>query len=94
MYVAVEYENTTLNWLSKHAIEVLIGVTLGCMIWEATLLLEVKEQQTINNVKIEHINKAVNNVGENDKTLRELVEETRRDVDILKMRSREPLLRK
>jgi len=93
MYTAVEYENPTLNWLSKHAIEVLIGVVLAFMIWEGKMLLELKHQQTVNTINIEHINDAVNNADQDDKTLRELVLETRNDVNILKHRSKELLSR-
>lgn len=87
MYVAAEYENETLDWLSKHLVELMLGLLVGFMMWEAKLLLDLKDQVTVNTVQIGHINKAVNDVGVNDKTLRELVVETRQDVEILKART-------
>ena len=93
MYEAISYENSKLDWLSKHLMEVFIGLVLAFMVWEASLLLELKNGQTINNVRIQHIDEAVNNVGAGEKTLRELVVETRQDVETLKQRS-ELLLRR
>ena len=88
MHIPNEYENETLNWLSKHAMEVLIGMTLAFMAWEALLLLEVKDRLTVVETNISHINKSVNNVGKNEKTIRQLVVEVRSDVEVLKDRSR------
>lgn len=94
-YIAVEYENKKLNWLSKHLIEIMcslivvfFGITFSFMKWEANLLLEVKDQVTINTNDIHHINKAVNNVDPTQDTLRELVESINVDVEILKERTK------
>lgn len=88
MYVAVEYENDALNWLSKHAIECLIGLVIAFMVWEGRLLIELKNQQTINTVKLEHVNRAVNDVSDDDFTLREIVEQMRMDIAELRMHTR------
>ena len=89
MLYVPEYENDILNWLAKHALEMLLAVTLMFMVWEGRLLLEIKDQQTRNTVQIEHINKAVNDVGDNEKTLREAVTEMNTALEVLQSRSRQ-----
>lgn len=95
-YEATEYENETLNWISKHAFELLMTSMLAVLAWNLKLTLDIKDQQTINTVHIEHldarvedINHAVNDVDKHESTLRELVEQTRTDVKILKLRTEE-----
>lgn len=95
-YEATEYENETLNWISKHAFELLMTSMLAVLAWNLKLTLDIKDQQTINTVQIEHldarvedINHAVNDVDKHENTLRELVEQTRTDVKILKLRTEE-----
>ena len=80
------YENEKLNWLSKHAMEVLIAVTLSFMAWEAMLLLDVKDRIIVLETDVSHINKSVNNVGENEKTIRQLVVDLGKTVGVLQDR--------
>lgn len=85
-YIATKYENNKLNWLSKYLLQIVSGlivffisVTLSFMIWEAKLLLEVKDQVTMNKTEIAYINKAVNNVDPTADTLRQLIESLKED---------------
>jgi len=78
-YIPNEYENNKLNWLSKHSVEIFMAVIsffvslmIAFVVWEANLLLEMNDQLIKNTVNIQHINKAVNNAGESDRTLREI----------------------
>lgn len=85
----IQREDAILDWLRKHIIELLLAAVLGLLTWELTLLIELKEEVAINSNNIAHINKAVNNVGADDKTLRTLIQETRNKVDILEERTQQ-----
>ena len=49
-----------------------VSLMIAFVVWEANLLLEMNDQLIKNTVNIQHINKAVNNAGESDRTLREI----------------------
>lgn len=81
------YENEKLNWLMKHAVELLIAVTLMFMVWQANMLLAMNDRLTKTETQVEYINKAVNDVGPDQKSLRELVKDIHTDVEVMKQTS-------
>lgn len=68
----------------KHIIELFFVTTIAFMGWEGLLLLEVLDRLTVVEVTLVHVDKAVNNVGDNEATLRELVQDNKNDLLILK----------
>lgn len=83
----VNQEGSILNWLTKHLIEICLAALIALMVWEAKLLISMDKRIMLLEVTASHVNKAVNNVGKSEKTLRQLVEDIETDVGILKDRS-------
>lgn len=73
MYKPIDYENKLMNWFSRHLIEVLIAAIFAFMAWEATLLIDLSREVAVMKKDVAHINAAVNNVGKEEKSLRQLV---------------------
>lgn len=82
MYAPIEYENELMNWFSKHLIEVFIAVIFAFMAWEARLLIDLSREVAVMKTDVAHINRAVNNVGAEEQTLRQMVVEIGSNVKV------------
>lgn len=85
--VSQQHENSILNWLNKHAIEVLIGLMISIGAFQGWMLIDNRSRLSVVETNVDHINKAVNNVDDHEQTLREIVEQMGKDVAVLKSRS-------
>lgn len=89
-YTPNEYENTTLNWFSKHLAELVSAAILAFLVWDAKMMWMINDKVTVNTTNIVHISKAVNNVKPGDPTLVESVDQLKVDVGILMDRTKVP----
>lgn len=80
-YCPTVYENPTLNWLSKHAIEVLIAGVFALLIWEANLLLDVKDRQTVLKTEMTHVKSDVSSMKTNVQSMESEVRSISRAVN-------------
>lgn len=78
------HENKILNWIQKHAVEVLIALSVAGFGTLITIASKNKIDIAVINSNVEHINDAVNNVGKDEETLREAVDSLQLDVEVIK----------
>ena len=64
-----------LHWLKKHYFEAALGALLAIGAWDVLNDIEQEKRLAIIETRLDHIDKAVNNVQPNQPTLREMVEE-------------------
>ena len=84
MYSAITYENETLTWLSKHAVELLLAIILGLLVRNSGFIQDMSGRLMVVENEVHHINKAVNNVSDGEVTLRELVVQSQKDIGKIK----------
>lgn len=84
-------ENRDMNWLQKHAVEVLIALMVTLLVSSNGLILnltsrasEVETRVSVIETNVGHINEAVNNVGMGEQSLKEAVNDIKLDVEIIK----------
>lgn len=83
-FVSRQHENNILNWIQKHAVEVLIAILVAGFSTLITISSKNKIDIAVINSNVEHINEAVNNVGRDEQTLREAVDGLQIDVELIK----------
>ena len=75
--------------LSEPAVQIIgavVAALLTLEVWQTKAISAVQIEQSVQAEKIQHIDKAVNNAGEGEATLRELVQQNQLTLEYLRGR--------